>query len=318
MSPILEIEGLCRTFGTVVANDGISLRVQRGEVFGLLGHNGAGKTTIVSQIVGLLRPDAGSIHVGEIDAIKDPAEARRRVALQLQAQTPMDGLTPQQAIEMSARLRGSTAAQARRAATDLAERLQIEPWFTQRALPEGRGLSGGVRRLTGFAMAVAGRSPLIVLDEPSNDVDAARRRALWATVRQVADEGAGVLLVTHNVLEAERVVDELVVLDRGRVVASGTPGTLRGDDGLRLEITLVATRNDPTETPETVPLPVRSRVRSGRRVWLSVPSDAAAAAVGWAAGLRDQSVIDSYALTPTTLEDTYLAITEPANEQPAA
>lgn len=204
---------------------------------------------------------------------------------------------------MAARLRGLDAGQAGEAARRLVAELGLGAWADRRALPEGRGLSGGVRRLAGFAMAVVGGAPLVILDEPSNDVDAVRRRALWATVRRVADQGSGVLLVTHNVVEAERVVDELVVLDAGRVVIAGTPARLRGDDGLRLELHLVPDGPDPSD-PGTataggppVPVPVRRRVRSGRRVLLTVPPDAAAAAVSWAASHREQGTLDGYALT---------------------
>src|SRR5699024_6066862 len=165
---------------------------------------------------------------------------RRHVALQPQAQAPIDGLTPRAAIELAGRIRGLTVPQARAAAEELAEELDIRPWLDRRALPEGGGLSGGIRRLTAFAMTVVAATPLLVLDEPTNDIDASRRRLLWEAVRRRGDAGAGVLLVTHNVTEAERIVDELVVLDRGRVVATGTPARLRGtqDSDLRLELLL--------------------------------------------------------------------------------
>ncbi len=227
MNTVLEVSGLTRRFGAVVANDGIDLRVQAGEVVGLLGHNGTGKTTLVSQIVGLLRPHGGTIRVAAVDAIATPSTARRCVALQPQAQAPLDGLTPRTAIEIAGRLRGMTRADARRSALALADELDIGEWFDRRATPDGGGISGGVRRLTAFAMAAVAPVPLVVLDEPTNDVDAARRRRLWKTVRRLGDEGAGVLLVTHNVVEAERVVDSLVVLDRGKVVAGGSPSQLR-------------------------------------------------------------------------------------------
>ena len=102
MTEVLEVSGLTRRFGAVVANDGVDLQVRAGQVVGLLGHNGAGKTTLVSQVVGLLRPDAGEIHVGGLDAVADPAAARRQVALQPQAQAPIDGLTPRMAITLAA------------------------------------------------------------------------------------------------------------------------------------------------------------------------------------------------------------------------
>ncbi|NOV98886.1 ABC transporter ATP-binding protein [Isoptericola halotolerans] len=306
---VLVVEGVTKRFGAVTANAAISIRVRAGEVVGLLGHNGAGKTTLVSQIVGLLRPDAGEIRVAGVDAVAHPGTARRLVALQAQGQVPLDGLTPRTAVELAGRLRGLPRREARRAAERLAVELDITEWIDQRALPEGRGLSGGVRRLAGFAMTVAAPAPLVVLDEPTNDVDAARRRRLWDAVRRLRDRGAGVLLVTHNVLEAEKVVDDLVVLDRGQVVAAGSPARLASglDDGLRLEVTLPPGGDDPT--PD-VPFAVRQRVRAGRRVLLVVPADEASPAVTWAASLRDTGVVDGYTLGPATLEDAYLALTE--------
>lgn len=177
-----------------------------------------------------------------------------------------------------------------------------------------------MRRLTSFAMAAVAPTPLVVLDEPTNDVDAARRRLLWAAVRALADRGAGVLLVTHNVVEAERVVDELVVLDRGRVVAAGTPSAIRGtdDEHLRLELTLVPGRDDPTADPIAdpvaagpgpVPVAVSRRVRAGRRVLLTVARDDAADAVTWATALRAAGDVENFAPAPATLEDAYLAVT---------
>ncbi|MEE6282688.1 ABC transporter ATP-binding protein [Georgenia sp. MJ170] len=311
---VLHVAGLTRRFGTTVANDGISLRVRPGEVVGLLGHNGAGKTTLVSQVVGLLRPDAGSIRVGEVDAVADPAAARRHVSLQAQAQAPIDGLTPRIAIEIAGRIRGLSTRRSRAVAQELAEELDITAWLDQRALPEGRGLSGGIRRLVAFAMTVAAPTPLLVLDEPTNDIDASRRRLLWTAVRRRGDDGAGVLLVTHNVTEAERIVDELVVLDHGKVVASGSPARLRGtqDSDLRLELQLPPDGADPTDQPHQLPVTALRHVRAGRRVLLTVPADEAAAAVTWATALRGKDLIDGYVLAPATLEDAYLGLTSAA------
>lgn len=312
-SDVLRITGLTCRYGRVVANDDISLRVGRGEVVGLLGHNGAGKTTLVSQVVGLLKPEAGEIRVGSADAVRNPSAARRHVALQPQAQTPMDGLTPRAAIEIAARLRGLSARDARVAASDLADELDIGPWLDRRALPEGGGLSGGIRRLTGFAMAVAAPPPLLILDEPTNDIDASRRRLLWEAVRRRGDLGCGVLLVTHNVAEAERIVDELAILDSGRLLASGSPARLRGtqDSDLRLELQLPTAGADPSEDDER--LPVRRRVRTGRRTLLTVAAHDAATAVRWATAQRDADRIEGFSLAPATLEDAYLALTAHAD-----
>ncbi|MGC9376947.1 ABC transporter ATP-binding protein [Streptomyces sp. MH13] len=317
---VLEVRGLTRRFGPVVANDGVDLRVRAGEVVGLLGHNGAGKTTLVSQIVGLLKPDSGSIRVAGVDAVADPATARRCVALQAQSQAPIDGLTPRGAIEIAGRLRGMSRTAASAAARTLADELDIHEWLDRRALPDGRGLSGGVRRLAAFAMAAVAPVPLVILDEPTNDVDAGRRRRLWDTVRRLGDDGAGVLLVTHNVVEAERVVDELVVLDHGKVVAAGSPSGLRGsgDNDLRLELSLNPDGADPSDPLAAVPIPVTRRVRLGRRVLLTLGPGDAEAAVSWATRLRSSRLIEEYSLAPATLEDVYLAATTRASPGAAA
>ena len=213
---VLTIDHLNRRFGSTLANDDVSLHVKPGEVVGLLGHNGAGKTTLVSQIVGLVRrprrPDHGSGRSMPSPHLRRPGgtwpcspKPRRR----------LDGLTPRMAIEISARIRGASVREACGAAAELAEELDIGPWLDTKAQPEGAGLSGGVRRLTAFAMALAKPTPLLIFDEPTNDVDASRRRLLWDAVRRRGDRGCGVLLVTHNVAEAERVVDRLVVLRPG-------------------------------------------------------------------------------------------------------
>jgi len=305
---VLHITGLTRRSGRVLANDDISIRVRPGEVVGMLGHNGAGKTTLVSQIVGLLKPDAGKIYLGETNAVRNPAVARRHVALQPQAQAPIDGLTPRSAIEIAGRIRGLSARDARRAAVELAEELDIGPWLDRSALPEGGGLSGGIRRLTGFAMAVVVPTPLLILDEPTNDIDASRRRLLWEAVRRRGDLGSGVLLVTHNVAEAERIVDELVILDQGKVVANGSPAQLRGtqDTDLRMELQLPPGGPDPSEDHGP---PVLRRVRHGRRTVLTVSADDAATAVAWAAAQNADGMIDSFSMAPATLEDAYLALT---------
>lgn len=305
---VLVVEAVTKRFGEVVANDRLSLRVRPGEVLGLLGHNGAGKTTLVSQIIGLLRPDAGTIRVAGIDAVAHPAAARRHVALQAQGQAPLDGLTPRMAIELAGRVRGLTPPAAREAATDLATQLDIEPWLDRRALPDGRGVSGGVRRLTSFATTVVAPTPLVVLDEPTNDIDAMRRRKLWDAVRALSDRGSGVLLVTHNVAEAERVVDDLVILDQGAVVATGSPSKLRGSsDHLRLELELHP--DGDRGSLDRIPFPVVRVVRTGRRALVTLGETEAASAVAWASALRDSRRLEGYALTPATLEDAYIAVT---------
>jgi ABC-2 type transport system ATP-binding protein len=300
---LLQVRDLSKRFGRSgpVASDGISLDVGAGEVYGLLGHNGAGKTTLVNQVVGLVKPDAGSILIDGHDAIADPGSARRLCAVQPQAQIPIAGLTPRQAIALIGQMRGSSGPLVKERSEALTEALQIGEWLDV----EGAKLSGGVKRLVSFCMAAVAPGKLAILDEPTNDVDPVRRRLLWKQVRALADEGVGVLLVTHNVVEAERSVDRLAILDRGRVLAEGTPASLKASfaDHLRLELVIEPDRPVPI-------LPEYGLVQSteGARLLAHVPARAAGDAAAWCQSLVRDGLIEEFTLAPATLEDAYIAL----------
>jgi ABC-2 type transport system ATP-binding protein len=300
---LLEVEGISKRYGRrgAKANDGIDLTVEAGQVYGLLGHNGAGKTTLVNQIVGLLRPDLGAIRIDGKDAVADPGFARRACSIQPQSQLPIDGLTPRQAIETLGQLRGGAGRIVRARANRLIDALALGEWRDT----DGARLSGGVKRLVSFCMAAVEPGRLVILDEPTNDVDPVRRRLLWDQVRSLADEGSAVLLVTHNVIEAERSVDRLAILDHGRVLTEGTPAELKAgvDDGLRLELVL-----DPGAEPVETPDFTGSRTLTGNRIVASVPASAAGQAVMWANELARAGRIEEFSLTPATLEDAYVAL----------
>jgi ABC-2 type transport system ATP-binding protein len=299
---LLEISGLTKTYRRGPrANDGVDLAVGAGEVYGLLGHNGAGKTTLVNQVVGLLRPDAGTIVLDGRDVVADPAFARKACSIQPQATLPINGLTPSQAVEMIGRLRGGRAADVRARRDALFAALDIGEW----ARTDGAKLSGGVKRLVSFAMAAVTPGRLVILDEPTNDVDPVRRRLLWQQVRALGDEGAAVLLVTHNVVEAERAVDRLAILDHGRVVVEGTPASLkeRVAHDLRLDLVL-----EPGAPLPELPACVLRVVGSGQRHLATVPASAAAEAVAWAEAAKHEGAVEEYHLGPATLEDVYVEI----------
>jgi ABC-2 type transport system ATP-binding protein len=304
---LLEIKGVSKTYRRrlrgpgIRANDGIDLAVDAGQVFGLLGHNGAGKTTLVNQVIGLLRPDAGSIRIDGRDAIAEPGSARQACSLQPQAQLPIDGLTPDQAIELVGRLRGGGQAEVLERRERLIEALLLGEWRRT----DGAKLSGGVKRLVSFAMAAVIPGRVVILDEPTNDVDPVRRRLLWEQVRALADEGAAVLLVTHNVVEAERSVDRLAILDRGCVLAQGTPAELKGSIAHDLHLELVF------EPSAVAPLPasfVQRYVSNGSRAIATVPASQAGEAVAWAQALLRDGVAEEFSLAPATLEDVYIEL----------
>jgi ABC-2 type transport system ATP-binding protein len=309
---LLEIENLTKVYRRGVrANDGVSLSVDSGQVLGLLGHNGAGKTTLLNQVVGLAKPTAGTIRIDGRDPVADPAMAREVCSLQPQAQAPLEGITPREAIETMAQIRGANRRRARRRADELIEQLELGPW----ANTVGKRLSGGVQRLTGFCMAAAEPGRVVMLDEPTNDVDPVRRRLLWERVRALSASGSAVVLVTHNVIEAERAVERLVVLDAGRVVAQGTPAELRGGDADRLRLELVVAdgaftgrvADDVTRVVETSAPPVVS----GRRVAVPIRPEAASVALAWAQREREAGRIEEFSASPVSLEDVYIRLTSP-------
>lgn len=297
---LLKIEHISKEYrGGVRANDNVSLTVEAGEVFGLLGPNGAGKTTLVNQIVGLVAPTSGRIHIAGVDVVANPGHARQVCSFQPQSHVPIDGLSLRQAIDLIGCLRGSPRDLVRQRVEYLIESLEIGSW----ANTTGEVLSGGVRRLAAFCMAAVAPGQLVILDEPTNDVDPLRRRLLWREVRNMADMGAAVLLVTHNVLEAERSVDRLAIMDQGQVIGAGTPASLKGHENGFLRVELIV---EPMTEPPSTPAYLSQSVVIGRRLIAKVSADQLDKAVEWARDLKAKEIVEEFLIGPATLEDVYV------------
>ncbi|MEU6733070.1 ABC transporter ATP-binding protein [Streptomyces physcomitrii] len=288
----------------VRANDKVTFDIRRGEIFGLLGPNGAGKSTLVRQLTGLMRPDEGSIEILGHDIVRHPERAARILAYLGQESTALDELSVALAAETTARLRGLTAADAR------AERDAVldELGLTELASRPVKKLSGGQRRLACLASALVAERPLLVLDEPTTAMDPVARRAVWAAVdRRRAEYGTTVLLVTHNVIEAETVLDRVAVLDRGRVIACDTPIGLKERVAGEVRVELVWREQAPLDVPEVAALRDIA-VRSGRRWSLRLAPDEARAALAAVTGGAAFSALDDFTLATPSLEDVYLAL----------
>lgn len=307
-SPAVDVRELTKRYrGGALANDCLSLQVQHGEVFGLLGPNGAGKTTLVLQILGLLLPTAGSVQVEGIDVVAEPQAVKHLSGYMPQTRVAMRNLELHRALTITGRLRGQPEAAARSQTEELLSRLELREHRNQYL----DRLSGGLMRVAAFAMALMGQPRLVVLDEPTNELDPVRRRVVWETIREINQEReVTCLLVTHNVLEAERVVERVAVVDEGRVVAMGTPGELKARLGeeIRLEVVL---------KPEVSQNGHRAAVEGelnalGRTITFRpghyavfVDRSRVPGAVGAVmAGL--ESFIDDFRLAPPSLEDVYI------------
>jgi ABC-2 type transport system ATP-binding protein len=235
MAPAIETSGLCKRYGDVRALDGVDLRAEKGTVLGLLGPNGAGKTTAVRILTTLLKPDGGSARVDGLDVVKDAGELRERIGLAGQYAAVDESLTGRENLELFGRLYGMKKSEARQRANQLLERFDLEG-------AGGRMVStysGGMRRRLDLAGALVARPPVLFLDEPTTGLDPRSRLGLWQTIEDRVSQGATVLLTTQYLDEADRLADQIAVIDHGRVIAEGTATELKDRvGGDRLEVRL--------------------------------------------------------------------------------
>ncbi|MEV5320037.1 ATP-binding cassette domain-containing protein [Streptomyces sp. NPDC052687] len=223
-------EGLEKRFGEVRALRGLDLAVTRGTVCGLLGPNGAGKTTAVRLLTTLLRPDAGSARIAGHDLVREAAEVRRRIGVTGQYASVDGDLTGRQNLRLFARLhrvRGPA-----RAADELLERFGL----TEAADRPASAYSGGMRRRLDLAASLVRRPEVLFLDEPTTGLDPVSRNGVWEAVRALRADGTTVVLTTQYLEEADRLADDIALVDHGRVAHTGSPAELKALVGTHVEV----------------------------------------------------------------------------------
>jgi oleandomycin transport system ATP-binding protein len=229
----IETRGLVKRFGEQTAVDQVDLDVPAGTVFGLLGPNGAGKTTIVRMLATLSRPDGGTALVGGHDVVREPTAVRRMIGLTGQYASVDEALSGRENLYLIGRLLDMPARAARARADELLETFGL----TDAAKKIAKAYSGGMRRRLDLAASLVGSPQVLFLDEPTTGLDPARRADLWDIVRNLAWEGTTILLTTQYMEEAEALARRIAVMDRGRIIAAGTPDELKREvAGRRLRI----------------------------------------------------------------------------------
>lgn len=273
------------------ANRTINLDVLRGEVVAILGPNGAGKTTFLRQLTTELRPTAGSVSVFGIDAIAEPERVKRLMGITPQEAGVFETLTVRQHFELFARLKHLSKSEAHLAAHEAIAELGLVNEVNKRV----GALSGGQRRRILVGLALLGRPPLLVLDEPTTGLDPSSRRSVWGVIRRAVTEGTTVILSSHYMEEAERLSDRIGVIAAGRLIAFGTLEELRG----QLERSYRLSYRDPFDPLGSL------RVRHYTSLAQAQQQVA-------------RELLTEYSIAPASLEDIYFALTgEPFDKDEA-
>jgi oleandomycin transport system ATP-binding protein len=226
-APAIEATGLIKQFGKTKALDGVDLVVPQGRVLGLLGPNGAGKTTAVRILATLLRPDGGQARVCGYDVQNDAHQVRQLVGLTGQYASVDEGLSGTNNLVMIGRLLGIPRAQAKARAAELLERFDL----ADAAGRPAKTYSGGMRRRLDLAASLVGDPRVLYLDEPTTGLDPRSRTDVWRMVRALVADGVTVLLTTQYLDEADQMANDIVVIDHGKVIATGTPDELKAKTG---------------------------------------------------------------------------------------
>ena len=227
LGPAIRTHRLRKVFGEIVAVEGLDLTLARGEIFGLLGPNGSGKTTTIRMLTGLMTPSSGSAEVAGIDVVRAPEAVRRRIGYMSQRFGLYEDLTVRENLAFYGGLYGLTGAGGKARLLAVLREHGLEARADQLA----GTLSGGWKQRLALACATAHRPVLVFLDEPTAGVDPAARRSFWDRIHARAAEGLAVLATTHYMDEAEQ-CDRLALLSRGRLIALGTPTEIRASFGL--------------------------------------------------------------------------------------
>jgi len=303
----ITASGLRKAFGDKIVLDGIDLDVPAGTVFSLLGPNGAGKTTTVNVLTTLMKADGGTVRVAGHDVATETKAVRAAIGVTGQFAAVDELLTGQENLQLMANLKRLGSGEAKRVVTDLLERFDV----VESAQKLVSTYSGGMRRKLDLAMTLVGKPKIIFLDEPTTGLDPRSRRTMWDIIRQLVADGVTIFLTTQYLEEADRLADQIAVLDQGHLVAQGTPSDLKRQvpgSHIRLRFTDVRELDAAARV-------LAGSTRDDEDLTLRVPSDGRVKSLRALLGQLDEYSInpEEFSVHTPDLDDVFLALTAHAN-----
>jgi ABC-2 type transport system ATP-binding protein len=314
MTSAIVVEGLVKRFGATTALDGVDLSVAEGSVLGLLGPNGAGKTTVVRILTTLLLADAGRAEVVGLDVVRDADAVRASIGLTGQYAAVDEYLTGFENLEMVGRLYHLPKSEARSRAGELLDRFDL----TDAAHRPAKTYSGGMRRRLDIAASLIARPRVLFLDEPTTGLDPRSRLAMWEFIADLAIEGTTILLTTQYLEEADRLAEQMVVIDHGRVIARGTADELKAQvGGQRLELTVGRVTDLAVVAERLRPLAVEAPRLDEQTRRLTVPVSGGVDVLAEALRRLDGTEVEvlDMGLRRPDLDDVFLTLTGHAAEE---
>jgi ABC-2 type transport system ATP-binding protein len=302
----IEAHGLVKVYGDNRAVDGVDLLVPTGSIYGVLGPNGAGKTTVINMLATLTKADGGTAKIFGYDVKNEAQTVRQLIGVTGQYASVDEGLTAIENLIIFSRLLGLSKSESRKKAADLLKEFGL----TDAAKRPISKFSGGMRRRLDLAVSLIAQPPLIFLDEPTTGLDPRTRAQMWDTIRKLVASGSTILLTTQYLDEADQLADRIAVIDKGKVVAEGTPSELKASVGLATLLLKLGSAKDVTKALDIVQDVLKVKAQSVDQMHITAPMSDHEGVTDVLVALRKAGIkLNGIKLQEPTLDEVFFALT---------